>query len=269
MDSFVPGAARSELFVIGGAGHAALALTAAALLALLILSRREAWRLRRNRSFMAGTATFVLAGELASSALQLVYPTERAWEIVPLHLCASLKIAVAALVLLERYDLIERVSVLAVGAGFISFANLNLNGAGPGSLLFWHYVWGHLYLLLVPVLLFLSGEFRYELRSHGRSMLGLFAWSLVVFCVNWAFDTNYMYTGPHNDTAVPFIPDRLMVWPLNYVSYVGVALVLLNAVYLVLRLGQARMDFAPARVEECSRESPARSSWSRSSCASS
>jgi uncharacterized membrane protein YwaF len=75
-------------------------------------------------------------------------------------------------------------------------------------------------------------------------MLGLFLWSFAIFLVNWAFGTNYMYSGPHNTTEVPFIPARFMAWPFNYVSYVLVALVLLSLVFFILRLCQREPESA-------------------------
>ncbi|HEY3452000.1 MAG TPA: hypothetical protein VGK67_36915 [Myxococcales bacterium] len=247
MNFFEPHKGTSQLFAMGGTGHLALLLLMFGLLSAMVVFKKELWRLRQSRAFMAGTAAFVLSSETVSSALQFFYPFQHSYERIPLHLCASLKIAVAVLILLERYDLVKFISTWAIGAGFISFANLNLNGESFGSFMFWHYLWGHLYLFLVPVLLFLTGEFRYEHRTHARSILGLFLWSLVIFFANWALDANWMYTGPHNDTVVPFIPGRFMAWPFNYVSYVLVGLTLLNLVYAILWFCQGRRDGSPER----------------------
>jgi hypothetical protein len=41
---------------------------------------------------------------------------------------------------------------------------------------------------------------------------------------------------------VPFIPERLMVWPLNYVSYMVVGLVMLTSIYAILKFFQGRME---------------------------
>ena len=191
---------------------------------------------------MAGAAAFVLSSELISYVFKFIYGFEPAFERIPLHLCGSLKIALTVLILFRRFDLVKHISTWAIGAGLISFVNLNLGGKGFSSFMFWHYLWGHYYLFLAPILLFLAGEYRYDITSFAKSMLGLFLWSLAIFFANWIFDTNWMFTGPHNTTAVPFIPVRFMVWPLNYLSYVMVALILLVAVYAVLRISQARMD---------------------------
>ncbi len=244
----------STLFQMGAPGHIALVLLMFGLLALLVTFRKDLGKLRQNRRFMAGTAGFVLTLELLSYALKFIYPCDPAFERIPLHLCASLKIAVAALILLERYDGVKYLSVWAIGAGFISFANLNMEGVGFGNFAFWLYIVGHLYIFLVPIFLFLTGEFSYDLKYHARSMAGLGVWSLVVFFINWAFDTNYMYTGPHNHAEVPFIPAQYMVWPFNYFSYVLTALVLLNLVYAIVRFfqgpGQQSAALVPVAVTE-------------------
>ena len=243
---FDPNPHPSAVFAMGSAGHLALVLILLGLLALLVHFRTQLWRLRESRAFMAGTAAFVLTMELAASAMGVAWASGTTYEIIPLHLCASLKIAIAVLVLLERYDLVKYLSIWAIGAGFISFANLNLAGGSFENFAFWHYLVGHYYLFLVPLFLFLTGENRYDLEHHTRSMLGLAVWSLIVFIVNWVFDTNYMYSGPHNETVVPFIPARFMIWPLNYVSYLLVGLILLNGIYFILRFAQDRMDRAVA-----------------------
>ncbi len=249
MDFFDPNHnSGSTLFEMGGPGHVALMVMLFGLLGLMVAFRHRLQPLRDSRAFMAGTAGFVLTLEAASYLFKFIYPFSPAYERIPLHLCASLKIALALLILFERYDLAKVISVWAIGAGFISFANLNLEGASFGNYGFWHYLLGHLYIFLMPIFLFLTGDFRYELKDHLKSLAGLGAWSLVVFFINWAFDTNYMYSGPHNHTAVPFIPDAMMVWPFNYVSYVLTAMVLLNLVYGLLRLSQGRLESGPAAV---------------------
>jgi hypothetical integral membrane protein (TIGR02206 family) len=239
MRFFDPNVAGSTLFKMCGVGHAALVVLLFGLLGVLIAFRKELPRLRHNRGFMAGTAGFILTVEAMSYLFKFIYPFSPAWERLPLHLCATLKIAFAICVLLERYDLAKYISLWAIGAGLISFVNLNLGGASFANFAFWHYVVGHLYLFLMPLFLFLTGDFRYDFPYHARSLAGLGGWSLLVFFVNRIFDTNYMYSGPHNHIAVPFLPDAMMVWPFNYVSYVSIAMVLLNVVYVVLRLFQS------------------------------
>ena len=230
------------IFAFGGPGHLLLVLVLAALLALLIASRKRLPALRANRSFMVGTATLILCSELAAVALRNIFQFEPAYERIPLHLCPSLKLALPLLIVLDRLDLAKYISIWAIGAGLISLVNLTLGGVGPGSFFFWHYLWGHYYLFLMPIFLFLSGDFRYSLDFHVRSLLGLFGWSLLIFFVNWALDTNWLYSGPHNKTAVPFIPNQFMVWPLNYASYVVVAVVILSVVYQILTFFQPRVQ---------------------------
>lgn len=249
MNFFDPNAHSSALFEMGGPGHIVLVLIMPLLLVPLILFRKDLPRLRASRNFMAGTAAFILSIELLSYAFKFIYPCVPAYERWPLHLCSSLKFLITILILFSRYDLVKYFSIWAIGSGFISFANLGLGGESFGNYAFWHYLLGHYYLFLLPIFLFLTGDFRYDLRYHTVSMLGLIAWSLVIFVINWVFDANYMYTGPHNDVAVPFIPDRLMVWPLNYFSYMVVGLVMLTSIYAILRFFQARLDaVAPVQV---------------------
>lgn len=242
MDFFDPNSHPSELFAMGGLGHLGLVVILFVVLALMILFRKWLSRLRESRGFMVGTAAFVLSLELASLLFRFIYPCEPAFERIPLHLCATLKIVITTLILINRGHLVKYLSIWAIGAGFISFANLNLGGGSFGNFAFWHYLIGHGYLFALPLLLFLTGEFRYDLKSHARSLFGLGVWSLIIFFVNWGFDANYMYSGRHNETVVPFIPARFMVWPLNYVSYSLVGLILLSAIYALLKISQERMD---------------------------
>ncbi len=125
---FDPNEHSSQTFAMGGIGHLALVLILPGLLALLIFFKKSLDALSENRAFMAGTAAFVLSIELASEVFKFIYPCPSAFERFPLHLCATLKIAIANLVLLKRYDLVKYLSIWAIGSGFISFANLNLGG---------------------------------------------------------------------------------------------------------------------------------------------
>jgi hypothetical protein len=225
MEFFEPNTGASQLFRMGGPGHLALVGLMLALLAAMIGLRGHLWRLRRSRGFMAGTAAFVLASEAVASGLQFVYPFPYSWERIPLHLCASLKIAVALLVLFERYDLLKPVSTWAIGAGFISFANLNLNGESFGNFMFWHYLWGHLYLLLTPVLLFLAGDIRLEHRAHAAPG-GPVPVGRGVFFANWALDAKLdVHRPPHTTRRCRSSTSASWSVPCNYVSYVLVALV--------------------------------------------
>ncbi len=242
MDFFDPSSHGSARFAMGGLGHLVLVLILFGLLALMIGFRKELFRLRQSRAFMAGTAAFVLSLEGIAAISKFIYPCVPAFERYPLHLCASLKIVITMLVLMQRYDLVKYLSIWSIGAGFISFANLNLGGGSFENFAFWHYLFGHYYLFALPILLFLTGEFRYDLRYHTRSMFGLLAWSLLIFFVNWAFDANYMYSGPNNEVVVAFIPARWMVWPMNFVSYSLVGIVLLSAIFFILSVSQRRMD---------------------------
>jgi hypothetical integral membrane protein (TIGR02206 family) len=235
---FDPRLHSSERFALGSAGHLALIAAMFGLLGLLVFFRRELAPLRGRRGLMAGAAAFVLGLELLSYALKFAYDVQPAWERAPLQLCSSLKLVITALILFGRTDRVRHLSVLAMGCGFISFVNLNLGGEGFGNFAFWHYVIGHLYLFLLPAFLFLTGGLKYELKTHLQMCLGLLAWSLTVFFINWGLDTNYMYSGPHNEVRVPFLPDVMMQWPMNYVSYVLIALVLLNGTFGLLRLSQ-------------------------------
>lgn len=245
MNFFDPNVHSSDLFAMGSPGHLALGLGLFVGLALLLVFKRQLPALRNSRAFMAGAAGFVLGLEAISYALKFIYPCDPAWERLPLHLCASLKIAITVLVLARRYEWLKYLSVLAIGCGFISFANLNLHGESFGNFAWWHYVIGHYFLFLAPIFLLLTGD-TYDTKTHLRMCAGLAGWSFTVFLINWAFDTNYMYSGPHNDTVVPFLPDSWMAWPFNYVSYVGIALVLLNVTYGIIRVVTKKESAAEA-----------------------
>jgi uncharacterized membrane protein YwaF len=235
-------------FEMGTLGQLSLIALLFVQLGALIAFRRQLPKLRQNRAFMAGTAGFVLGLEVLSYALKLIVPTAPAWEILPFQLCSSLKIVVTILVLLEQYQAIRYFAVLAIGCGFISFANLNMHGESFGNFAFWHYVIGHDYLFVLPIFLYAGGEYRADKLSHSVMCKGLAAWSFTIFLVNWVFDTNYMYTGPHNDVTVPFVPESWMRWPMNYVTYVLIALVMLNVIWGVVMLAQ--------RAQRSSRQAP-------------
>ena len=150
MDFFDPNLHSSTLFEMGGLGHLAVVLIMFGLLGLMILFRKNLGPLRQSRAFMAGTAGFVLGIELLADLFKFTYPCEPAYERVPLHLCAMLKLLIAGMILIERYDVVKFVSVWAIASGFISFVNLNLSGGSFENYAFWHYLAGHYYLARLP-----------------------------------------------------------------------------------------------------------------------
>jgi uncharacterized membrane protein YwaF len=187
---------------------------------------------------MVGFSVFMLVIEAIQYTLRFVYRYEPFFERLPFHLCASLALLLPILVLFERYDIIRFLAPWPIASGLISFINLGTTYQGPATFYFYHYVIRHAYLLLFPIFLFIAGEFEVKYREFAKSMAALLGYSAIIFLVNWAFTVNYLYIGPNNDLAVPFLPDSWLEWPYIYPSFIGVGLILFHGIYGSLALAQ-------------------------------
>jgi len=237
---FDPTPQPSEVFPMYGLGHAILLLIMALLVALLAVYRKQATALRHNRRFMVGLSWFIIGGEIVNYSIRFAYRFEPFFERLPFHLCGTLAFLIPILVLFERYDALRFFAGWSVAAGLISFLNLGMTHYRADNWYFYNYVVRHYYLFLFPIFLFVAGEFELRYREYVKSMAALVGYSGLIFLVNWALNVNYLYIGPDNDMAVPFLPDAWLVWPYIYPSFILVGLVLFHLIFAGFGLAQIR-----------------------------
>jgi hypothetical integral membrane protein (TIGR02206 family) len=237
---FNPGHRPFEIFPMYGTGHLILLVVLIAFIPLMVWQKDLLRRLRHNRRFMVTLSWFILIGEAQSYVVKFIYGYQPFFERLPFHLCGTMAILLPILVLTERYDIIRFFAGWSIACGLISFLNLGTTHNGPESFSFYQYLWKHYYLFLFPIFLFIAGEFEIKYREYAKSMAALVVYSGIMFLVNWAFTTNYLYIGPNNDLAVPFLPDNLLVWPMIYPSFIAVGLILFHIIYVGFGVAQLR-----------------------------
>lgn len=235
---FDPNPRPGELFEMYGAWHLVLLLLMLALIPIMSWQRERVIQLRANRRFMVWLSIIILVGEVQEYTMMWVHHYRPAYELYPFHLCGMLAFALPILTLFKKYRVLRFIASWSVAAGLISLLNLGITHNDPGQLTFFHYFWKHYYLFLYPVFLFIAGDYEVRYRDYVKSMAGLLALSGVVFLANWALGTNYMYIGPENEMAVPFLPDALMEWPIIYPSFIGVGLILFHIIFVGFALAQ-------------------------------
>jgi hypothetical integral membrane protein (TIGR02206 family) len=196
---------------------------------------------------MVAVSVICLLIEVQEYVFMWVFDYQPFFERLPFHLCGALALALPILVLAEQYGAIRFLAGWSIAAGLISLLNLGITHNGPDSLTFYHYFWRHYYLFLLPIFLFISGEFEIKYRQYLNSMTALLGYSAVIFVANWIFGTNYLYIGRNNDMAVPFMPDNLMEWPIIWPSFIVVGVVLFHIIYLGFALAQHRRRRAELR----------------------
>jgi hypothetical integral membrane protein (TIGR02206 family) len=207
---------------------------------LMIWKKEAVKQLSSNRKFMVGFIIFYLAVEIFNQILLWSFEYQPYSERFPLHLCATLSIVLPLLVLAGRYDVIRFFTFWAVGAGFISLVNPSFIYDDPNGFAFYHYLFRHYFLFLLPVFMFIGQGYSLNYRLLIRSMFALMGWAFIIFLVNWAFGSNYMHLGINNQTPIPFLPQKLRVWPWTYPGYVASGIILFHIFYLVFNYAEKR-----------------------------
>ena len=199
------------------------------------------WRKEGVKKLLANTRlvnAFLIAYLLLEAfywSLIWGYRIEPLYERFPLHLCGSLSIVMAALILARKYNLVHFFSYWSICAGFISFANPGFVFYTPGAWGFIHYLIRHYFLFLAPIMVQIAWGFKHTYRGFLISMATLAGYAFLIFLVDWATGANYMHLGQHNPLEIPFLPKSFTVWPWTYPSFVAVGVILFHLAYLSFR----------------------------------
>jgi hypothetical integral membrane protein (TIGR02206 family) len=216
------------------------------LLLLLIIWQKDRIRtLISNKRLITRIMIVYLLLEVFYWSLIWGYRIEPLYERFPLHLCGSLSIVMAVLILLQKQNLVRFFSYWSICAGFISYANPGFVFYNPGGWGFVHYLIRHYFLFLAPVILQIGWEFRHTYREFVLSAVTLIGYAFLIFLLDWAIGANYMHLGQHNPLEIPFLPASFTVWPWSYPSFVAVGIILFHLAYLSFKLlekGNTRVD---------------------------
>jgi hypothetical integral membrane protein (TIGR02206 family) len=202
------------------------------LLSLVLWRKQGVKRLLSNHRLVNIFLIVYLSLEAFYWSLIWGYRIEPLYERFPLHLCGSLSIVMAALILARKHRLIHFFSYWSICAGFISFANPGFVFYTPGGWGFIHYLIRHYFLFLAPIMAQIAWGYKHTYRGFLISMSTLIGYAFLIFLVDWAVGANYMHLGQHNPLEIPFLPASFTVWPWTYPSFVGVGIILFHLAYL-------------------------------------
>ena len=203
------------------------------LLLFLVLWRKKGLKkLLSNKRVLNSFLIGYLLLEVFYWCLIWGYRIEPFYERFPLHLCGSMSIVMAALILGRKYNLVRFFSYWSICAGFISFANPGFVFYTPGGWGFIHYLIRHYFLFLAPIMIQIAWGFRHTYREFLISMFTLMGYAFLIFLVDWATGANYMHLGQHNPLEIPFLPASFTVWPWTYPSFSAVGIILFHMAYL-------------------------------------
>lgn len=203
------------------------------LLLLLVLWRKEGVKkLLSGKRLVNGFLIGYLVLEAFYWSLIWGYRLEPLYERFPLHLCGSLSLVMAALILARKHKLILFFSYWSICAGFISYANPGFVFYNPGGWGFIHYLLRHYFLFLVPIMAQIGWGYRHSYRGFIISMATLTGYAFLIFLLDWATGANYMHLGRHNPLEIPFLPAGFTVWPWSYPSFVAVGIILFHISFL-------------------------------------
>ncbi|MEO1482469.1 MAG: YwaF family protein [Myxococcota bacterium] len=218
-----------------GTPHLVAIAVLVAMVPAMWLSREWLRDLALEGPLVRGIAWFILADQLLLFGLYFVYDYEPFWERFPLHLCSLLCIVVPILILLGWTSALRMVAIWALGSSFMAIVNMSLPYNPPGSYIFLHYLWMHYFLFAFGIFLALRGDLQLSYVEFLQSMGALLALTLIVFLLNWALGSDYMFIGPSSTLDVAFIPASMRVWPYSYPTFMAVGIAFLHLVYFAVR----------------------------------
>jgi hypothetical integral membrane protein (TIGR02206 family) len=203
---------------------------------LILWQKKRVKKIVANTRLVRGFLIVYLSLEAIYWSLMWGYRIEPLYERFPLHLCGSLSIFMAVLILLEKRNLVRFFSYWSICAGFISYANPGFVFYNPVGWGFFHYLVRHYFLFLAPIMLQIGWGFKHSSREFILSMSTLAGYAFLMFLLDWAIDANYMHLGRHNPLEIPFLPASFTVWPWTYPSFVGVGVILFHLAYFSFKL---------------------------------
>lgn len=218
-----------EPFVLFGGTH--LVATGLVLLALLpVLLPRRCWSDSAKCRFRFALAGTLLALELGRHAWFLAHGQWSVQGMLPLHFCTiSVWLSIVALVTLSR-AVYEPLYFLGLGGATQALITPSLAPYGfPHVLAFQTYA-SHTGIVMAALFLTQIEGFRPTPQSLLRLILAVAAYVPVVFALNLAIGSNYLFLAakPEFPTAMDWMP----AWP----WYIGVLIALALAIALLLYL---------------------------------
>lgn len=224
----------------------AVHLTTLGLIALLNLALA---RLRfasegARRTARRALAVALVANEIFLHIWNLAVGTWSIQTMLPFHLCAVMVWASAVMLWTRSYAIYEFAYFLGIGGALQALLTPDIGAYGfPHYKYFTSFI-SHGLIVTAAIYMTVVEGFRPTWRSLGRVAIGANLYMLVIFFVNLAIGSNYLFIAHKPETAS--LLDLLPPWPtyILYIELIGLVMCLLLYLPYAIRDHRARLQTA-------------------------
>ncbi len=197
-------------FELYGTGHL-IALTIITITCFAMAYFKDAWNEKQKRNFRHFMAIFLIADELSWHAWAAYWGIWTIQTMLPLHICSVMVWASAYMLLTKNYNIYEMAYFLGIGGATQALLTPDASQYGfPHYRAFQTFI-AHGLLVLIPIYMTFVEGFRPTLQSFKRVFIWTNIYMVVVFFVNLAIGSNYLFIG--HKPEFPTLIDLLAPWP--------------------------------------------------------
>ncbi|MCC7117299.1 MAG: TIGR02206 family membrane protein [Anaerolineales bacterium] len=208
-----------------------VALASIALICLSFFHFRNVWSERQKNAVRLGLGLTLALNELALHIWSAYWGIWNVQTMLPLHLCSVMVWVTVSMTLSKNYQLYDFAYFLGMGGAIQAL----LTPADASAYDFPHFrilqtFISHGLLVIIPIYLTVVEGLRPTLHSFKRLFLWANVYLIIVFFINRAIGSNYLFTAQKPPS--PTLMDALSPWP----WYIPEAEVLAFLVFLLLYL---------------------------------
>ncbi|MBZ4203567.1 YwaF family protein [Mycoplasma sp. CH-Wi4] len=179
----------------------------------------------------------LLLGIVWRGSLVYIIDYEYKYEVLPFHLCRIMILFISISFIFNKIELIKYYGFIAVPAAIIALfvPNIGVN-TGADNYWFWDYLLAHLFVFIMPFVLFAISTFDYKFKDSVVTQILFVTLCLTMFVINYItntlntpkeWKTNYFYFAldEYNDILkiIPFL-----IWPFHILIFIFLGIVLMS-----------------------------------------
>lgn len=224
---------EGNAFILFGLPHLiTLLLVVAALLTLTIF--RQALRGQLEDRFRYTFAGVLIINELSWHVWNASFDQWVIQTMLPLHLCGIMVWVSAVLLLSKNYRVFEFVYFLGIGGAIQALITPNIGDYGYPHFRFFQSMISHTFIVIAGIYAVVIWNYRPTFLSCKRAFFWANAFMALVFFLNFALDSNYMFLAGKPDG--PSLLDHLGPWPFYIIGIEVFGLITIGILYLPIYL---------------------------------
>ncbi|WP_029512779.1 YwaF family protein [Mycoplasmopsis iners] len=196
---------------------------------------RIMWMSKRTFWTVFGSISLVMVGVRSAILAFNNFPNK--WEIIPLHLCRLMLIFTSIILIINKLHWIKYFGPFAIVGAIVALLIPEMpkqdwqktSGVGVDNFYFWDFVFAHVYVLIVPIIIYCSIKHKYTFKDT-LITFGLFAGlATLMFIINLTtnlipgvpkpWKSNYFYLGMTEYNSQKELLKTATHWPFNFISF--------------------------------------------------